>query len=750
MVFWTNFPQASTYSKLSQNNEEVAAWLTSKLRKRHVKCDEAKPACNNCLSLRGSKGRCGGYGDRPASVTPDPVRDDTRSPSVSPESSSTVAVTTGLGRTYDAMLRELLDGEGLFSSDIEKSYFNDWIRFAHDTPSGIYPVSLWVTTLPQLTRHDRPLRYGAMAIGALIKTAAQATDRRPLDALEPALIRRRSRDMGGAGDSHSHIPAETSQHYADGVTYYIRALQLQARQQQRAQDQAASPAQLWAAVLSSALFACFESLRGDRHGALKHVSHGITLVSELLRHLGQPLVPALRPMVRDNDQFDFAPAPRAAIYSLLRDFERLETQCRTFVSSRTIASSELSRDPLAITEAGTASPATWPSSSSSMRSTMQLATGHPGYTSAAYYQTLRYADTAYSVMNLPARMESILEARGHWERALRRIWGFYPGIWHAADAMLKEEGVDGLALLDDEALERRIDDFVLDPKLEARRNECLDLARRMEAAFTPLFEELAAAKEEEPQVYLQALGLKLQRTFAILSVEVPRYCSLAEVRAATPRYAELLALVEEMMSYIIAREDGESGHRSGRAGRPSSQPQIRGFSMDMGVSWYLIVVALGCRDLALRQRALSILAQYPRVDGFFSTRALHAMITRALEVEWEEEAAAAAAAAARSTRLGMDITTVDADGGAPSTGDGQMQACLPDDEEARWRRLRRREFAFGDDGRTVIYRYLRKDWAAGGAVAFVEEVADYTLPAGEIRWLRRPYTEAVHLLSDLG
>ena len=66
--------------------------------------------------------------------------------------------------------------------------------------------------------------------------------------------------------------------------------------------------------------------------------------------------------------------------------------------------------------------------------------------------------------------------------------------------------------------------------------------------------------------------------------------------------------------------------------------------------------------------------------------------------------------------------------------------------EERWLRLRGREFGYGDDGKTVVFRFFRPD---GRRWVFVEEVADYTVDEAEVEWKAREMTGGTVLLSDI-
>jgi hypothetical protein len=605
-----------------------------------VKCDEARPACKNCLTWRGSGGKCGGY-------EPEPGAEETVTQREADIKSTSLRVVPGTGimqlaPTNTAAILIEPDGDvRLFRNDMEKTHFDDWIKAARGClGGGIFHSTLWMTTLPQLSRGDQTLRYGAMAIGAMFKAVLQDGEKSPGDA-----------------DFLVH-----NRHYASSIEYYCRALHIQAKT-------SADSGSLWAAILSCALFVCFEALREDHCTALKHVSHGITL---LHRVGANPFQSGSRTVAKGATADALITAPRSIMAETLRDYERLEVQCRTFLSktpNTKFASSKTVPGP-----------------------TIHMLTGHACYTSAAYFHTQRYADSTYSMRDMPVKFASLEDARTHWELTQRRIWGLYPLMMSVVD------GMQIPSTISNEDLETTLDTLQHNPTLSTFQSESLHYLDRLHMAFQTIFDKCRRNKSQDMMSYLQSLSLQLQYLITYIYAATPRFCTLSAAEAMTPKYTMINILAEEVLQILTT----------------GPTPGLNQFSMDSGLIWPVFMVSIGCRDAGVRDEAIRILGTYPRKDGLWDSRAMLAISLRSKEVE---------------RVLGVE-------------GEGTR--------EERWRRLRRREFAFGEDGRTALLRYMRRDDHDGERWQFVEEGAEYMVAEGEVHWRLQPLSSGAPILSDIG
>ncbi|KAI5865921.1 hypothetical protein GGS23DRAFT_554605 [Durotheca rogersii] len=232
-------PLALTKPKLSRASTHKVRSGCITCKKRHVKCDEAKPHCKTCVS-RGMT--CEGYVAGAKKGTPGPAVVSWDSRQVVPVASPTTQL--------------LLDPDTTdFRTGASLLYFDEFIGLVRGSwNTATSNGDLWAVTLPQLARTNNTLRHAAIAIGALCVWHRQFPSR-PLSAMSvPDLM-----------------TAEGDIHYFRSIAYYCQSLKLQS-QQRSTQD----------AVLLSVLLLTFESLRGNIQAALDHVDHGLAMLLTFL------------------------------------------------------------------------------------------------------------------------------------------------------------------------------------------------------------------------------------------------------------------------------------------------------------------------------------------------------------------------------------------------------------------------------------------------------------------------------------
>lgn len=213
-------------------------------RRRHVKCDETKPCCKNCIKWAGF---CSGY-DTPG-LRPGPA----------PAGSTRTVLEAKETTQADGTIRPLPDEA--VSQPSPTLYRSAW-RHNNEPPPVVSETqpgqsrrcvlddTFWKETMPQLVRDSDAVRSANLAVHTLMLAKGLASARRP----EAATA---ADDYGRALDS------------------YGRAL--------RAARQAtsASHADLREAVLCSLFFALFETVNGDQVAAAAHLQSGQRILDAL-------------------------------------------------------------------------------------------------------------------------------------------------------------------------------------------------------------------------------------------------------------------------------------------------------------------------------------------------------------------------------------------------------------------------------------------------------------------------------------
>ena len=250
-------------------------------KKRHVRCDEAKPSCSNCLKARRP---CEGYAPKPKTrprarrralhLRPDPV----------------------VVQAHSAwpLAQMPLDTEHhYFPNAASLLCFREFVALMQNpwmTGLSNSDGRLWKDTMPQLCRGDLALRSAAMAIGAISLWRGDTT--LPADDTHPASV--------------------SDTRYLQALAFYGEALKRQGRR-----------ASLQSAAFLSPLLVIFESMRLQRRAALDHVNHGMAL---LLAFVTGP---------KPNDNISgFAPNPRPVLAQLADVFTHLATQTRVVLQGR--------------------------------------------------------------------------------------------------------------------------------------------------------------------------------------------------------------------------------------------------------------------------------------------------------------------------------------------------------------------------------------------------------------------------------
>ncbi|KAJ6782698.1 hypothetical protein PWT90_02460 [Aphanocladium album] len=673
-------------------------------RKRHVKCDETRPACLNCIKWRGY---CDSYADA----------GDGKGATDNAELIHT--------KKAPLMLTEPLVNTLRFTSEDQRSYFDEWAGLSVSFLSGgLSQTRLWTATMPQLTLEEPTLRYGAMAVGALRRACG------PDNSLEAL--------------------TQDNKHYLNAVVFYCEALRLQSKAQPTKEG-------LRTALLSSLLFICFESQRGNMPAALKHITHGFSMLNELAG-----CTPKAPDLVR------IAQAPPAMVQEILDCYKPLELQSRSFMGSykkfffkgenppgppplqppqhpgqlpppqpQTHLASPTSSPQRPVhmqsppSDPGTphnqqtypgqqtgmlspqslASPLTQntspgaPGSHASPASSVATPPGPPGQQTpgqppgaaggpprrppgiapftkhSPYFRPKR--TTITSLQDMPREFKDMEETTGYWALVQRNMVQYMP-LLTATTAQL------ALAKARSEAeVEVKLAAIRQNPSIAKFIADSRYWIQRWIEAYEPLYQGFVRNAHTAPLPYLHAINLRIEYLILYVYTTVPRYSGLITARGLTPQYREINVLAETLL----------------RA-RPNC-----GFAMDSGWTWPLFISAFGCRDPAVRADAIRILGEYPIRNALRDSRVYRAIALRNNEIE----------------------RAIAAEG----------------DENKQWLRLRRREILFEDFGSSVVLRSVRKD-PTTGVWEPLEEVADFQVrPDGHLNWRSQPISDATSILGGV-
>ncbi|KAL9487997.1 hypothetical protein ACSS6W_000274 [Trichoderma asperelloides] len=650
-------------------------------KKRHVKCDETRPACLNCMKWRGY---CDSYSD---------ASDSSSQPQSRASSSNTKLIHT---KKAPLLIIEPSVNSIRFANNDQRDYFAEWSNLSVTYLGGFLDQTrLWTATMPQVTLEDNTLRYGAMAVGALRKAYQVQGSEMGLEL--------------------------NNRHYMNAIVYYCEALRMQSEMKPTREG-------LRTALLSSLLFVCFESQRGNVPAALKHVTHGFTMLNELANCTD-----------RAPDLVSIAPAPPALVQDILDCYKPLELQSRSFMGSYRKyfvspqpPSGQTGQQPSSPSPSSSSSAHTSPSpllpqqQTSSRDSSLQptargsssqpetpLGSSHqspqptglpspqsqgnpsspqappfrrpPGivpFTKNSPYFRPKLTNIV-SIDDMPRAFKSWDEMRDYWGLVQRQMVRHVPMLNKLTSELALHRTVDVAEI------ERKFGSLRSNPTLVKFIAETRYWLQRWTETYEPMHQAIMQNAKTNRSLYLQAMSIRIEYLILYIYTAVPRYSSLITVRGLTPQYREINALAEELLQ---------------------SRPNC-GFAMDAGYTWPLFVVSFGCRNRQVREDAIRILGQYPIRNALRDSRVFRAIAIKNNESEILNE--------------------------------------IEGDENEQWMRLRRRELIFEDFGSSIIFRFVQKDPVTGNW-DLVEEVADYGVGSdGRLAWRRQPISESESILSGV-
>ncbi|KHN97025.1 C6 zinc finger domain protein [Metarhizium album ARSEF 1941] len=221
--------------------------------RRHVKCDETKPACKNCIKWAGF---CGGY-EPILAQSKTSVKQTVLTPP-SPEFDSTSSPEELELPLYDSgwqfQLPENLSPPELIDSQLS-SY--GWPscptqptgpHFSVPAACPTFDDTFWALTLPQLVQENLAIRYANVAVHVLLLAKG------------PTVV--------GAGNVIER------DHYGEALSSYGRALQ-------EARRATTGYTDLRETAVCCMFFVIFEAINGDREAAQAHLHSGQKILEEI-------------------------------------------------------------------------------------------------------------------------------------------------------------------------------------------------------------------------------------------------------------------------------------------------------------------------------------------------------------------------------------------------------------------------------------------------------------------------------------
>ncbi|KAJ3466721.1 hypothetical protein MRS44_004285 [Fusarium solani] len=676
--------------------------------KRHVKCDETKPSCLNCMKWRGY---CDGYTENPPASSSSTSPTTTSAPSEQSSrpttaatyrststvnSSSTVSSSSSLGSrtsfsssstsiaTSDIkvttgstavvrprtppILEEPAVNTVCFANSDQRAYFDEWSNLTINFLSGGLGNSrLWTITMPQLTLQEPTLRYAAMAVGAL----------------------RKASNVEFEASSPNDDLMSDNKHYLNAIIYYCEALRLQSKARPSKEG-------LRTAMLSSLLFICFETQRGNMPAALKHVTHGFSMLNELAAC-----------SEKAPDLVSIAPAPPALVREILDCYKPLELQSRSFMGSYRkffFPLNQLRPPPVILSQVevpALVDPCLPPAhpvnqvrhgrvlQANKYRQAFPVPKGPPQrppgiapFTKYSPYFKPRITSIT-NIEDMPPAFGSFEEARDYWSLLQRQMVGHVPMLT-VVTAQL------GLTKVKDMGeLETKLSSVTKNPRISKFVEESRYWLQRWSQSFDPLLQSASNNRQNDMQPYLVAINLRVEFLILYIYTAMPRYTGIEKAHELTPYYQEINTLAEILISC-----------------RPSC-----GFAMDSGWTWPLFVSSFGCRDDSVRDEAIRILGQYPIRNALRDSRVFRAIAIKNREVE--------------------------------------MMNSMEGNEHDQWLRLRRREIVFEDLGTNIIFRSAQKNPATGEWELVEEASAFLVRPDGLLDWHRQPVSDSASILSGV-
>ena len=393
-------------------------------------------------------------------------------------------------------------------------------------------------------------------------------------------------------------------------------------------------------VLLSVLLLFFELLRGSPKAALDHLSHGSAMLLALLTD-GDV----------DRNIADLAPNPKPLLTAVADIFNHLAQQGRTILQNRIDDGPPL----MCLVK--------W---LSRKKHTMESFLG----------LLSQLSRSSADIDRIPTVFNTLDEYEEYW-RAVRCTHTAMLQIM--ADAM-RDSGVWGSK--DEDSIKSFYVYLLSNDQIREFCENSQAVMQELDSAFLPLFNRIIMSDLESPS-YLKAVHLRLQYLQAYIFENPPQFFDVDVLRSKTPLFREYLSLAQVALRM---------------AGRHTKSP-VHQISLQCGIAWHLMTMALFCRDPLARDEAVWTLKDYSGQDGLWNTRSLYVLASRNRAVE-------------------------------------QLNAAEGTATE-QWQRLWRREFVFEDSGDRVVFRYMDKSEVTG-KWHLVEETTEIRGDSEEVYWNRHP------------
>lgn len=490
-----DFSQAPKSSRASSHRARTGC-ITCK--RRHVKCDEARPHCSNC---RNGNRVCEGYVATEAkrARVPSTMQICWNSKSTTGTRSTTPSSPMQSTPLQEARLISTTLG---VKDDKARLYFDEFVSLVRGpwiTASAASGADLWEVTLPQLARSNATIQHAAIAIGAMSLWHRQSR----LDGRRPSAP---SVSTARALGSTNPDVAPADAHYLDGVGYYCQSLKLQSRSES-IQD----------AVLLSVLLLTFETLRADRQAALQHVNHGLSLLLAIATD--------------QNGRLDaLAPDPRPILESVAGVFTHLATSARSILHGRI----------------GQCRPL--PNFAEALKAQKQTLHSFTGLVS-------RLPRASAAVENVPVAFGTLEEFEEHWAAARHRQHAMEAMMVE----IVQTSGVlETTSVTENEDFWVRL---MESPDILKVCADTRDLIEALAPAFEPLFNKIIMSDEVGSRPYLRAIHLRLQYMATYVFANPPKYLDLESLQAQTPLFRQYLSLVDLALRSVKRETDEAPAHQ---------------------------------------------------------------------------------------------------------------------------------------------------------------------------------------------
>jgi hypothetical protein len=275
---WLHYVQVKKHCpRLQADNPKL-----TRSRSRHVKCDESKPSCRNCLKY---SGKCGGYA-----------------------SPNKVHIKKSQHRLVPRPHLRKLEVYGqpmstIFATEKEHRFYHLFVTKTATSLSGFFESEIWNGIVLQACQTEPSIRHAVIAIGALDMSGMRVQDEKE----------------GRLAFSKKDEATIKDHHFA--LKQYSKALD--------AMRAAASDGKqsLRTALLASMLVICFETYQGDYQAALNQIRIGLDLMTSWQQSKPRLLCSSAGTSETLEDE-------------LCEAFDRLDTQAMTFVDRRPMSAHE--------------------------------------------------------------------------------------------------------------------------------------------------------------------------------------------------------------------------------------------------------------------------------------------------------------------------------------------------------------------------------------------------------------------------